>query len=508
MKKKLFCLGLSLLFAFFTACGGAPQEASAPAEPPSAPPSAPQEVSEPQSRPEDGEESTPVDLPAQPVDRRVAYFTSWSAYERAVEVSDMDASRLTHINFAFANLSSEGEVTVGDSWVDTDKPFGDDTWEDESRGHFGQLKQLKQTHPDVKTLISVGGWTWSGNFSQVASTAEGRAAFARSALDFLLTYGFDGVDLDWEFPVEGGNGIPHRPEDKQNYTLLVKAIRAVLDEQEQKDGRHYLLTIAGGPNSSFTQNTELSEMMQHLDFINLMTYDYHGGWDAVTGHNAPLYSDDGSCVSATVDAYRSAGVAAKDMNLGLAFYGRGWGNVSAGSQNGYAQPGQPLTGKGPGLGTWEGGVFDFWDLAQNYVGKNGYTRIFDDKAKAPYLYNGSVFISYDDEESIKIKLDYAKQQGLGGVMFWEFSGDKEKTLQSLWPAKGQAVGEASSAPEQSSRVSEPPVQSETEASGWDAQAVYQKGDVVSYQGSRYEAKWWTQGEAPAEVEWGPWTRLP
>ena len=102
--------------------------------------------------------------------RNVAYFTSWGGYKRAVEVGDINPSLLTHINFAFANLSADGTVTVGDPWIDTQKPYGDDTWETELRGHFGQLIKLKQQHPHIKTVISVGGWTWSKNFSDVAAS--------------------------------------------------------------------------------------------------------------------------------------------------------------------------------------------------------------------------------------------------------------------------------------------------------------------------------------------------
>lgn len=454
--------------------------------------------------------------------RCIAYFTSWSAYARNVTVENIDPSKLTHINFAFANLSSEGEIIVGDSWVDIEKPFGSDTWETAKRGHFNQLNILKQKFPHVKTLISVGGWTWSGNFSSVASSENGRKKFALSAVDFITRYGFDGLDIDWEFPVEGGNDIAHLPEDKQNYTLLLKEVRKAFDEQGKKDNKHYLLTIAGGPNVTFTQNTELKEMMKYLDFINVMTYDYHGGWENETGHNSPIFADkdDTYSVQQTIDAYIKTGVEPQDLNLGLAFYGRGWINVTDSDNNGLGRAGTAPTGIGLGQGTWEGACFDYWDLEQNYINKNGYKRYWDDKAKVPYLYNGNSFITYDDAESIKVKLDFAESKGLGGVMYWEFSGDKNFTLQNVITDYYGSFGNSSSNGNNDNVVTS--VSSEAQnnnsdntnaqeiaatadgLSEWNSSQTYDNGDTVNYNGKTYRAKWWTQGETPSESEWGAW----
>lgn len=449
--------------------------------------------------------------------RNVAYYTSWSAYARNVNVSSIDATLLTHINFAFANLNSDGKIIIGDSWVDVEKPFGSDTWEGaaDSRGHFNQLKLLKQKYPHLKTLISVGGWTWSNNFSAVAANETSRNQFAASAVEFLTKYGFDGLDIDWEFPVEGGNNIPHSPSDKENYTKLLAVTRKAFDEQSKKDGKTYLLTIAGGPNPSFTKNTELTKMMEYLDYINIMSYDYHGGWEDKTGYNAPLYSTDPKdplCVTNTVEAYIKAGVKPEDLNLGLAFYGRGWGNVSSGKTDGYLQPGKAPTAVGYGSGTWEGACFDYIDLAENYVGKNGYKRYFDEKALVPYLYNGSNFITYDDEESITKKLEYADSQNLGGVMFWEFTGDKKLTLQKIiaefyGKKMGSTDAVAPKATEDKTAASGEDSSGNNGTGDWSSTATYSGGDVVTYNGNSYTAKWWTQGETPSDSEWGAWEKL-
>ncbi len=373
--------------------------------------------------------------------RNVAYFTSWCGYIRAIEVGDIDPSLLTHINFAFANLSTDGTITVGDPWIDIEKPFGDDTWETELRGHYGQLIKLKEKYPHIKTLISVGGWTWSKTFSGVAAEEALRKACAKSAVDFVVKYGFDGVDLDWEYPVAGGDNIPHRADDGDNYILLLKEIRMALDAQGEKDGKEYLLSIAGAASPEFIANCKVKNMMQYLDYINVMTYDYHGAWDKTTNHVTPLYTGTGNeaCVSKTIEDYIAAGVKPVDLNLGLLFYGKGWINVNDPNGSGLYKSGTAATTAGYGNGTWEGSAFDYWDIAANYVGKNNYKRYWDDIAKVPYLYNGSTFITYDDEESIGYKLDYLKNMGLGGAMFWEFSCDKDLALQKV-VAKSLGIG--------------------------------------------------------------------
>ncbi len=373
-----------------------------------------------------------TNISAEQTYRNVAYFTSWSGYKRAVEVGDINPSLLTHINFAFANLSADGTITVGDPWIDTQKPYGDDTWETELKGHFGQLIKLKQQHPHIKTLISVGGWTWSKNFSDVAASDTLRKVCAQSAVDFVVKYNFDGVDLDWEYPVQGGDNIPHRTNDGDNYILLLKEIRTALDAQGIKDGKEYLLSIAGASDAKFIANCKVAEMMKYLDYINVMTYDYHGTWDSTTNHNTPLYAEPGnSCVSKTIENYISAGVEPFDLNLGLAFSGKGWINVTDPNGSGLYKSGTAPSSSGYGNGTFEAAVFDYWDIAENYVGKNNYVRYWDNVSKVPYLYNGSTFITYEDEESIGYKADYIKEMGLGGAMFWEFSYDKYSVLQNV-----------------------------------------------------------------------------
>ena len=372
-------------------------------------------------------------LAADPPPRRVVgYFTEWSIYQRKFNVADIPADKLTHINYAFAKVN-EGECALYDSFAAIDKAYPGDKWDNGVlRGNFNQLLVLKKKYPHLRTLISVGGWTLSSPFSDLAATEDGRKKFAHSCVAFMIKYGFDGVDIDWEYPVSGGEqGNKTRPEDKQNFTLLLTALRQEVDAQGKKDKRGYLLTIAAPAGPKTIANLELDKIHKQLDWINLMAYDFHGGWDAITGLNAPLYasSTDPSedevirkkfNVDSAVQIYLAAGVPAEKLVVGVPFYGRGWAGVKD-KNNGLYQKKDSLP-----PGSFEAGVFDYKDLAANYVGK--YKRYWHDEAKVPWLYDEKrgVMISYDDAESLKLKAEYVKKQKLGGMMCWELSGDDGK----------------------------------------------------------------------------------
>lgn len=395
----------------------------------------------------------------------IGYYPSWGAYGRDFQVWDMDASKVSHINYAFADICWEGRhgnpdptgpnpqtwscqdengvidvpngsIVMGDPWIDVQKSNAGDTWDEPIRGNFKQLLKLKKNHPHLKTFISVGGWSWSNRFSDVAADPAARENFAASAVNFLRKYGFDGVDLDWEYPVSGGlPGNSTRPEDKRNYTLLLQDVREKLDAAEAKDGKKYLLTIASGASPEYVSNTELDKIAETVDWINIMTYDFNGGWQSISAHNAPLFYDPKAKeagvpnaetfnIESSVKRYKEAGVKADKLVLGTPFYGRGWSNCEPADNGEYQKCGPAKEG------TWEKGVFDFSDLEKNYINKNGYKRYWNDRAKVPFLYNAENgnFITYDDEESYGYKTDLIKSNGLSGAMFWDFSGDSNQTL--------------------------------------------------------------------------------
>jgi len=331
----------------------------------------------------------------------IAYLADWADWG----VEDIDAKKLTHINYAFATID-EGRVVARVL--------------NQGLERIHLLKEIKAQNPHLKTLISIGGWGADG-FSDAALTDESRALFTDSAVEFMKEYGFDGVDIDWEYPCSSAAGIVARSEDKQNFTLLLKKTRERLDEEGSRDNKHYLLTIAVGAGQYFIDGTEMNLVQRYLDYINIMAYDFATGVDKRTGHHTNLYESricPGNSSEKAVNLFMAQGIPTSKLVLGVAFYGRAWSGVGS-QNNGLGQPGNPGV---------ENISTSYANISGNLVNKNGFTRYWDDDAKAPYLYNGDVFISYDDEESMGHKVDYIKKTGLGGAMFWEYSSDMTGAL--------------------------------------------------------------------------------
>lgn len=357
--------------------------------------------------------------------RVVGYYASWAIYGREYFVTDVRGDLLTHLNYAFALISEDGEVVLGDEWADTQYPYPDDPADAELLGNFRQLQLLKAANSQLQTMISIGGWTGSGRFSDVALTAESREKFAHSAVDFMIRYGFDGVDIDWEYPTGGGEvGNVERPEDPENFVLLLAELRAQLDAQGAVDGRHYPLTIAASASPTSNSQLDWSRIEPLLDWVNVMTYDMSGPWSEVTGFNAPLYDSqedppEGISTDSSIQAFLALGLPADKVVLGIPFYGPGWSGVAA-TNNGLHQPFTDIP-----QGTFEGGTFEYGDIAANYL--DTYARFWDETAQVPWLYNADtgIMIVYEDPESIALKASYVREHGLGGIMFWELSLDSD-----------------------------------------------------------------------------------
>ncbi|WP_079248209.1 glycosyl hydrolase family 18 protein [Lysobacter antibioticus] len=384
----------------------------------------------------------------------IGYFAQWGIYGRGYRVKNIDtsgsASKLTHINYAFGNVRNnrcEVGLTVpsdpntgvgGDAFADYTKSFqaGEsvsgvgDTWDQKLRGNWNQLKQLKAKYPNIKVLISLGGWTWSRGFSS-AARAENRQAFVASCVDAYIkgnlpvTDGaggagaaagvFDGIDIDWEYPVACGLTCG-TPEDKANFNALMAEFRKQLDAVRPG----LLLTVAVGAGIDKIRVTDPAAYHQYLDFINVMTYDFHGAWDPKTNHHSALFASPNDPSTGdqkfynsndAIEAFLSRGVPASKINLGIGFYGRGWTNV-ANVNNGLYQSGSAAQG------TYEAGIEDYKVLK----GKPG-TIYTDANARATWKYDGNTFWSYDTPALIGEKMQYVKAQNLGGAFFWEFSGD-------------------------------------------------------------------------------------
>ncbi len=347
-----------------------------------------------------------------PVEEPSAYrIVGYVMGSRSLDLSRIDATMLTHINYAFANVTG-GKVVLE---------------RDNDAGNFARLNTLKARNPNLKILLSVGGWSWSDHFSDAALTDAARETFARSAIDLLTAHRLDGIDLDWEYPGQPGDDNTYRSEDKQNFTLLLKTMREHLDAQSTQDGLSgadkYLLTIATGASQAYLDHTEMDVAQQYLDFVNIMTYDFAGSWSATTGHHTNLYVSAAAGASERaantgVDEHIRAGIPARKIVLGVAFYGRGWSGVTS-AQNGLYQPYGASTGS-----------YAYHTLVAEYVDKNGFQRFWDDAAMAPYLWHADStrFITYDDEESLRHKAEFVKAKGLGGVMYWEHSHDPDEAL--------------------------------------------------------------------------------
>jgi len=325
----------------------------------------------------------------------------------ALRPGQVDAKYLTRINYAFANIQG-GRMVLG---APADAQ------------NFAQLTALRNVNPRLTVLVSVGGWLWSTNFSDMALTAESRRAFEESVMEFLAQYDLDGLDIDWEYPGLPGAGHPYRAEDKQNFTALLEELRARFDAEAKRTGRRLYLTIAMGAGDDVLAHTEMRKVERYVDTVNLMTYDYYeAGSDATTGHHAPLYADPADPKKAssdeTVREYEKAGVPAGKILLGVPFYGRAWGDVPD-NNHGLFQPGKTVAGVDA----------QYSAIVANMLGQ-GFTRYWDDAAKAPYLYSAEkhIFVSYEDPESLRLKCDYVRSRKLGGVMFWEYSGDPDGQL--------------------------------------------------------------------------------
>jgi len=369
----------------------------------------------------------------------VGYFVEWGIYGRNYNVTDIPGDKLNVINYAFADITPAGEVAIYDSWAAVEKAFPGDSWEKMPRGNYNQLRKLKEKHPHLVTMISVGGWTLSSRFSDAALTAESRERFARSAVRFIIEHGFDGVDIDWEYPVGGGlESNTVRPEDKRNYTLLLRELRRQLDARGVLDGRKYYLSIASPAGDDKIRNIEPAGIAESCDWINIMTYDFAGGWDKRTGHQAPLFSPEGRgaanpstlwSVDGAVRQFLNDGVDPKKLVVGVPFYGRGWNGVPASNSGiGELSTGLPQ-------GSYEAGIFDYKDLVALIQSNPNRFQVFEDtQAEATFLYapeDNGLWISFDDTLIMQRKVDYIKELGLGGAMLWELSGDTSDPETSL-----------------------------------------------------------------------------
>ncbi len=320
-------------------------------------------------------------------------------------VDQIDAKKLTHINYAFVDIKNNR------AWLHREAT---DTV------NFRHLVMLKKQNPALKIMISIGGWTWSGRFSDAVLTDTARKGFAGSAVAIINRFNLDGIDIDWEYPGRHGlAGNVYRPEDQQNYTLMFKELRKQLDSLQHITGKKYLLTTAVGAFKDFLVHTDMASAQQYLDYINLMTYDYSGG--KIASHHTGLYASKTYIAHNNADEavtlFLAAGVPANKLVMGIAFYGR----------SSILKP--HSTGLGDSVVTSSKG-YGYTTIKDSILKIKGFKLHHDRTAKADYIYNPDtqLFISFDDEWSVKKKIKYVKSKKMGGVMFWEYNNDLKEYL--------------------------------------------------------------------------------
>ena len=408
----------------------------------------------------------------QSVERKiVGYFPEWAYKSEAqgyFNVTDLQWNELTHIQYSFAMVDEKtNKIKFGDEFAAIKEDFSDFTDEQMTfngkvyrpdpslpyKGHFNIMQQLKKENPDVDLLISIGGWAGSRGFYTMMDTDAGIKTFADSCVDFIRKYGFDGVDIDFEYPSstsQSGNpddfdvSEPRRKVINANYNKMMKVLRETIDKAGKEDGKDYLLTAAVTASSWVLGGVPDNSYAKELDFLSVMSYDFHGGWNEFVENLANIYPDPADTETLqmlmpvlNMDwAYRYyRGVLPPEQILmGIPYYSRGWENVNGGDGTGlHGKSKTPASGKYnvwgddlDGDGELEpAGANPLWHIMNLMEQDPNLTKHWDDIGKVPHVWQDKekVFLSFEDEQSIDERLKYIQEQNLGGALIWVMNGD-------------------------------------------------------------------------------------
>ncbi|MUK01468.1 chitinase [Vibrio cholerae] len=502
--------------------------------------------------------------------RSVGYFPQWGIYGRQFAMKALQdsgaAGNLSHINYAFGNIHHEtltcfeanraqgtgpdGSDGASDAWADYGMAYDAagsiagvaDTAEQPLAGSFNQLRQLKAANPELRAVISLGGWTWSKNFSRAAATDESRTALVASCIDLYIKGNlpmiegrggmgaaagiFDGIDIDWEWPgtEKGleGNGVDSE-NDAENFRLLLQEFREQLDAYGADTGGSYSLSAFLPANPAVIEAGGWNDpaLFEYLDFGNIQGYDLWGTWEPkLTGHQANLFDDpedprpDGErfSVDRTVSAYLDAGIDPAQLGLGLAAFGRGWAGVDTEKPWGAAT--------GPAAGSEEPGLEDYDKLRT--LGE----EFTDPQLGAAWRYDGDTWWSYDNPETLRLKSEYILEKGLGGGMWWDLAGNRDGSLLTVLsdhlreapsgPARDRVTPDTTDglpAPPATDAATPAPAVApsltaqeavDAEPVPWDEDEVYTEGRRVIFEDQVYRTQWWTRGDVPGAEQYGPW----
>ncbi|MSS64827.1 glycosyl hydrolase family 18 protein [Velocimicrobium porci] len=436
--------------------------------------------------------------------RNVMYYGDWSIWggQGNFYPGGIPADQLTHLNFAFLDFDSNGNLIFCDKDAATGAPVGMPgvQWGGANAGILSAMQLLRAENPNLRIGVSLGGWSKSGDFSQVAASDSTRKAFVQNVLKFIKYTNMDFVDLDWEYPGEHqyrdpdlvdnrrDEGTTHASAaDKANYIALLQEFRNQLDAQGKELNKTYELTVAlPAPKAKLNDGIDIPKLFELVDFANIMTYDMRGAWDETSGHQTGLYTnpndplkDAGLSVDDSVQYLLANGAPSDKIVIGSAFYTRGWEKVTGGAdaslpglfgtaeqvnKDGDRSPSRGALNEAPikdGEGGRCGGVWGYGSIDKLKAAYPGLKEYWDDTAKAPYLYNAETgaFFTYDNQRSIREKANYVKSHNLGGIISWMASQDKQ-TSTGKRDELTRTIKEAlfGSAPLQQYKISNAPIE--------------------------------------------------
>ena len=340
-----------------------------------------------------------------------SYIRSWplgSSGKETVKGNYFDGNKIKNLDeltIAFAKLEDNGAIHLVDIEPDKNGYFGFETFRDE-------VQKIKRKNPNTKVTLAIGGWGAEG-FSELGFNNKKLGNFLESIKNKVKLYGFDGLEINWLYPVNGGNGtIKSRPEDRETFSKLIKDIRKTLDDLSLITKKTYLLSFGVPANKDYVNWISIKDLVPHIDYVTLQAYDYDYSFKGKTSHISNLYSSTSNIsTSSFVDYFVASGFPKEKIIIGVPLYGKAWkvyGNDKIGLNVTYAKNLYP-----------QGVAYDLIKKLIDF----GFKEKFDDSTKSAYIFENNTFISYENEKSIKEKIDYAKKTGLRGIKFWEYGNN-------------------------------------------------------------------------------------